>query len=310
MQHAVDSVQPGKGCGVRHYRWPSVLGEMSASLWYPAFTGTGRAMHYLRVLQARAEEEAQPCGERWSLVVISHGAGGTRFDQYYLAEYLAAQGFAVLTVDHRDIQDEQQRWRNLLTRPMRLLLAQRALQQEVLAENIDFSKPLLIGHSAGAYDVLVKCGCLPRFDLEEEFSTVLKELSTFELATCQLESPLGVVLMAPALSNLFPQESLLFMKIPVLILSAEHDSVHMLGTPTDYAARLPEVIHHTLSGAGHYAFVHESPPILRALNLVVSGGDARPRKQLHDEIINHLMAFCDRLCLRTPAFSQGATTYV
>lgn len=310
MRHALTSTLPEKGCGVAHYCWDSVLGEVAASLWYPAFTGTGRAVHYLRVLQAQAEEGALPYGERWSLVVMSHGAGGSRFDQYYLAERLAARGFAVLTVDHRDIQHGQQRWRNLLTRPLRLVLAQQSLQQEALAENIDFSRPLLIGHSAGAYDVLVKCGCIPRFELEEEFSTVLTELGAFDSAACRLASPLGVVLMAPALSNLFPAESLCSLNIPALIISADQDSVRMLGTPADYAARLPVVIHHTLSGAGHYAFVHESPPILKALSPVVSGGDVRPRKQLHEEIIGHLTAFCDRLCHGEPTLIQGATHYV
>ncbi|MGU5795461.1 alpha/beta hydrolase family protein [Aeromonas hydrophila] len=310
MQHALTDTFPDRGCGVVHYTWHSILGYVSASLWYPAFTGTGKAVHYLRVLQAQAEEGAIPCGERWPLVIMSHGAGGSRFDQYYLAECLAARGFAVLTVDHRDIQDGQQRWRNLLTRPLRLVLAQQALRHEALAENIDFSRPLLIGHSAGAYDVLVKCGCIPRFELEEEFSTVLTELGAFDASAYRLSSPLGVVLMAPALSNLFPAESLSSLDIPALILSADQDSVRMLGTPADYAARLPAVIHHTLSGAGHYAFVHESPPILRALNPVVSGGDVRPRKQLHEEIISHLTAFCDRLCHGEPTFTQGAAHYV
>ncbi|PHM39087.1 alpha/beta hydrolase [Xenorhabdus mauleonii] len=310
MQHTLTDTLPDQGCGVAHYCWNSVLGEVSASLWYPAFIGTGKAVHYLRVLQAQAEEGAIPSSECWPLVIMSHGAGGSRFDQYYLAECLAARGFAVLTVDHRDIQDGQQRWRNLLTRPLRLTLAQQALRHEVLAENIDFSRPLLIGHSAGAYDVLVKCGCTPRFELEEEFSSVLTELAAFDSAVCRLASPLGVVLMAPALSNLFPSESLSSLEIPALIISADQDGVRMLGTPADYAARLPTVIHHTLSGAGHYAFVHENPPILQALNPVVSSGDVRPRKQLHEEIINHLMAFCDRLCHGELTLTQGATQYV
>lgn len=311
MRHALIAPHSDKGCGVVHYCWrSSALGKISASLWYPAFNGSGEALHYLRILQAQAREGATPCGKSWPLVVISHGAGGTRFDQYYIAEYLATLGFAVLTVDHRDIQDGQQRWQNLLTRPLRLTFAQQALQCEVMAKRIDFSRQLLIGHSAGAYDVLVKCGCIPRFELEKEFSTVLTELGAFDSAACRLASPLGIVLMAPALSNLFPQESLGSLDIPALIFSADKDSVRMLGTPEDYAARLPSVIHHTLTGAGHYAFVHESPPILRALNPVVSGGDVRPRKQLHEEIISHLTAFCTRLFHGELTLTQGATQHV
>ncbi|WP_205080623.1 hypothetical protein [Photorhabdus luminescens] len=144
------------------------------------------------------------------------------------------------------------------------------------------------------------CGCQPCFELEPEFSSVLDELSCFAVEQCLLKDICAVILLAPALSNLFLANTLNEMLLPTLILSGERDTMKLLGSPTDYATHLPHAKHHILFGAGHYAFVYEFSPLLKALNSIVSGGDYVPRKELHYKIMNYISAFI------TP-FSTGET---
>ncbi|TNH42412.1 alpha/beta hydrolase family protein [Photorhabdus luminescens] len=300
MLNGVNDILHIIGSGVMHYNWPSSLGTISATLWYPAYAGSGTVKRYRDILHAKSEENAIPMGTNWPLIIISHGSCGSRFDQSYLAEFLSTQGFAVLAVDHQDIQDAQYRWMNLTTRPQRLVYAYNELLLETLGERINFSRLLVIGHSAGAYDALVMCGCQPCFELEPEFSSVLDELSCFAVEQCLLKDICAVILLAPALSNLFLANTLNEMLLPTLILSGERDTMKLLGSPTDYATHLPHAKHHILFGAGHYAFVYEFSPLLKALNSIVSGGDYVPRKELHYKIMNYISAFI------TP-FSTGET---
>ncbi|MBS9430166.1 alpha/beta hydrolase family protein [Photorhabdus akhurstii] len=291
MPNGINDILHIIGSGVIHYNWPSSLGAISATLWYPAYAESGIIKRYRNILHAKSEENAIPMGTNWPLIIISHGSGGSRFDQSYLAEFLSTQGFAVLAVDHQDIQDARYRWMNLTTRPRRLVYAYDALLLETLSERINFSHPLVMGHSAGAYDALVMCGCQPCFELEPEFSPVLNELSYFEVEQCLVKGIGAVILLAPALSNLFLASTLNEMLLPTLILSGERDTMKLMGSPADYAMHLPYAEHHILFGAGHYAFIYEFSPLLKALNSVVSGGDYVPRKELHYKIMNYVSAF-------------------
>ncbi|WNJ94732.1 hypothetical protein RND59_11375 [Vibrio ruber] len=281
-----------KACGVTHFVWNQEETQLAASLWYPAISGSGSPLRYLGILTAKARENAQPDGDAWPLVFISHGSGGSRFDQYYLAEYLAMQGCAVLTLDHQDLVDECQRWKNLIQRPSHLKSGLAALFEDPhFATRIDFSNLLLIGHSAGAYDVLVAAGCSPDFAREKEFASVIAELSTFDAGDYLLNNVCGVILLAPALSNVFHPAVLSSMAHPVLVLTAELENVKLLGTSSHYVEALPDVAHHVVRGAGHYAFIHDCPPVFHALNPIVSSGDERSRCELHQEIFTHISGF-------------------
>lgn len=276
---------PPRPIGVRYFAWPDDGPDLEAVLWYPARAEERPPASYRGVLPARAVENAQPLPGPWPLAVMSHGYGGSRFDQAFLAEHLAARGIAALAVGHPDSHGGADRWRHLLERPARLAGAVRRLSAGSGGVDVDWDRTVLIGHSAGAYSVLIGAGGNPRFDREPEFAAVRDRLAAFVPGRHRIGGVRAVVLLAPALSNLFDGAGLHPVTCPTLIVAAEHETARLLGTETAYAARLPDARFLTLRGAGHYAFINPCPPALRRLAPGACGGDARPRGDLHRDLL-------------------------
>lgn len=288
MQLKWDEAYPG--CGVKHYNWFTSVGKVTASLWYPSEPG-GKKARYLGVLQGEAGIQAKPSGKDWPLVLVSHGSGGSRFDQFFLCERLAKAGYAVLAVDHKDRQEDA-RWQCLLRRPARLLAAWYQLKREAFClSHIDFGSLSLIGHSAGAYDLVVAAGGQPEFAREPVLSPVQSKLAGFCAEDYALPDITHMVLLAPALSNVFSPHTLAAIRLPVLVVEAQDEKVNLLGCAADYATGLEQAQYQLLEGAGHYAFVYECPPVMRALNPDIAGGDRRPRAQLHQQWLGWVDAF-------------------
>lgn len=278
--------------GVRELIWSDGTQEFQAAVWYPAARDTGIPTKYSGVFSARALLCAEPLGEGHPLVVISHGFGGNRYDQAFLAEHLAARGYVCLAVSHQDRAVEH-RWRHLFDRPKFLVAALRHFQASDLARMADPDGTTLVAHSAGAYAVLIAAGAIPRFDLEPELSSARTLLEQFDPEPYRLDSVRAIVLMAPALSNLFDQTGLSSIHAPVLVLDAELDRERLLGTAQAYANLLGNARYHMIEGAGHYAFINEFPPLLAKLKPAAAGGDGHRRSALHATffgLIDHLLA--------------------
>jgi dienelactone hydrolase len=116
--HLVDKSRPDPEAGPGHYR------EMMASVWYPAekagryppapwmlpapFRGlliSGEFGPDVAVAPVTAAQEGAPVlctGERWPVVVYSHGAHDHRSDTTIVVQELASHGYVVVTVDHTD----------------------------------------------------------------------------------------------------------------------------------------------------------------------------------------------------------------
>ena len=114
--HLVDRSSPDPVAGPGHYR------ELMASVWYPA-ANVGRYPLARWMLPAplrgllvsgdfdpgvavaplTAAHEGAPVlctGERWPVVVFSHGAHDHRSDNTIMVQELASHGYVVVTVDH------------------------------------------------------------------------------------------------------------------------------------------------------------------------------------------------------------------
>lgn len=286
--------------GTTELVWSDNETEYRAALWYPAEKGTDLPSKYLGMFPARACSRAAPYGREYPLVLISHGLGGNRYDQAYLAEYLAARGCACLAPSYID-RVAPQRWRYLLDRPPTFHAAYRHLLRSDIAARIDFGRVALIAHSAGAYPSMIGAGAIPRFNLEPVLESELSSLNRFDPTPYALGGVETIILMAPALSNLFDAAGLADIRPPALVIAAEFENVQLLGTSQAYATLLPNAWLHVLEGAGHYAFINEFPLLLAKLSPLAAGGDRRSRSMLHAELLD--LITCQ--LIQSPTFGCG-----
>lgn len=138
-------------------------------VWYPAAEpvparGTYTAMMRDGVtevsLTGRAIRDAVPItGERFPLVVISHGYPGNRYLMSHLGENLASKGYVTVSIDHADstYSDQDAFGSTLLNRPIdkRFIIDQMATLEGPLGQIIDADATGVIGYSMGGYGALV-----------------------------------------------------------------------------------------------------------------------------------------------------------
>ena len=105
-------------------------------------------------------------GQRFPLVIVSHGYPGNRYLLSHLGENLASKGYVVASIDHRDstYQDQQAFASTLYNRPLDQRLALTALDDlsrqrgHFLHDLVDADNTALIGYSMGGYGVLNNLG--------------------------------------------------------------------------------------------------------------------------------------------------------
>lgn len=142
---------------------------LTAEVWYPAATepeARGEYRARLRdgltevTLTGRAARNAAPAtGQRFPLLVISHGYPGNRFLMSPLAENLASKGYVTVSIDHTDstYADQAAFGSTLLHRPLdqRFVIDAMARYDGALGDIIDTDKVGVIGYSMGGYGALV-----------------------------------------------------------------------------------------------------------------------------------------------------------
>ncbi|WP_299917740.1 dienelactone hydrolase [uncultured Roseobacter sp.] len=143
--------------------------SLTAEIWYPAADGTEPGGSYQAILRdgktevtltGRAVRDARPAiGERYPLIIISHGYPGNRFLMSHLGENLASKGFVTVSIDHTDstYSDQAVLGSTLFNRPLdqRFVLDQMAALEGDLGAIIDASAVGVIGYSLGGYGALI-----------------------------------------------------------------------------------------------------------------------------------------------------------
>ena len=136
---------------------------LTVEVWYPAAEGSDERGTYTTVLRdgqtpvtltGRAIRDAAPVeGERYPLVVISHGYPGNRYLMSHLGENLASKGYVALSIDHTDstYADQAAFGSTLLNRPLdqRFVIDHMAERDDDLGAIIDSSRVGVIGYSMG-----------------------------------------------------------------------------------------------------------------------------------------------------------------
>lgn len=261
------------GVGFSEASMPDPPGEpLRAGIWYPAIAPASE--QDLGLYTQEVAPGARIAGGGHSLIVISHGSGGSLEGHYDTALALAAAGFVVVAMTHSgDNYRDQSKATQLADRPR----AVHAVIDYMLGEwtgraAIDPGKVGMFGFSSGGFTALVAIGGVP--DLSSVAPYCADHADSF---VCKLAKSHGVglpgpapavrwvadariraaVIAAPALGFVFSASGLQAVTVPVQLWSAAKD--HILPAP-DYAdavrAALPHPPeYHVVAGADHFDFL-------------------------------------------------------
>lgn len=188
-------------------------------------------------------------------VVISHGFGNERKTYRYLAEFLAARGFAVISVEHpgssaeqfnalvsgrtgQVVPDDEFIKRPELISQVLDELSAMAADDKIFAQ-IDFNNVGIVGQSFGGYTALAVAGapvnlaslranCPPEFSVN--ISVLLQcqaAVLPFPVDSLDFYDPRirAVIAINPVTSLIFAEESLAQIDVPVLMMAGSGDTV-------------------------------------------------------------------------------------
>lgn len=232
---------------------PMQARSLGLRVWYPARAATGSPAVYGHQLTLPghaavalnsagiAIPDAQPLdGERFPIVVLSHGFGGWNTQFSRLAEHIASRGYVVVSIDHRDtvpagMAEFLLSFGNvLIDRPLDQRAVMAALPAMIAASDgtlpacADASTTALVGYSMGGYGALHTAGALPGFtgppfdQLPAPARAILGEVEPGSAID-------ALVLFAPwggqPQSRAWSMESLAQVRAPTLIVSGSEDDV-------------------------------------------------------------------------------------
>ena len=158
---------------------PTYDRPLTLEIWYPAEIPEARKEmtkykdYYFKdeaiIYKGRALRGAEldRTGEKYPLIIISHGYPGTRYMMSYLAENLASKGYIVASISHTEstVRDQAGFASTLLNRPLDIEFTLEKISQfaeadsgHFLAEMVNTDNTGLIGYSMGGYGVVNAAG--------------------------------------------------------------------------------------------------------------------------------------------------------
>jgi predicted dienelactone hydrolase len=232
--------------------------------------------------------EAPLDGKMHPLIVISHGGGSSHLLLRTMALYLAKNGYVVALPEHygnnRVNNSLDNTIENLEIRPRHVRLTIDAMvTTPPFAESVQKDNVGLIGHSLGGYTALAVGGGQPCYGIGQNV-TVTSDHRIKALA-----------LLAPATSFYVPNEALANVKVPILLLSAEHDRI----TPPwqaqlvlDLIPDRSQVTHRMVANANHYSFLSPFPASMKRPGFVPAiDPEGFDREAFHELLNADLLAF-------------------
>lgn len=241
---------------------PKAPRTLDLHIWYPARLAAGQAMEVTytgrlpfppnRVpegaptsfeFQGRAARDATPlAGDKYPLVVVSHGYGNWPTFLSYLTENLASKGYAVASIDHQDMALSNA---GAAALSFGSVLMNRAKDQrfaidhlvalagtdDPLGRMIDAQSIGLIGYSMGGYGVMASAGA--GFNPDGPLFAQLPKplLGDILEGTAQAPHPnlKAVVAMAPwggrAPSRAWTEKAIASIKVPLFFIAGDEDDV-------------------------------------------------------------------------------------
>ena len=150
---------------------PTYDRPLTVEIWYPAAADTAAGGSYQAMmrdgtdvtLQGQAVRDAAALtGERFPLVIISHGYPGNRWLLGHLGENLASKGYVVASIDHTDsnYDDMGNFGSTLYNRPwdQKFVIDSMESLDGDLGAITDASNTAVVGYSMGGYGALILAG--------------------------------------------------------------------------------------------------------------------------------------------------------
>lgn len=312
-------VHPEK-CGITTVRYldASRNRPLVTEVWYPTHDDVpAEAVSGLWVRCPEARDAPLKTSEKkYPLIVMSHGNGGDRLNNAWIAEILASNGYIVASTDHHG-----NTWNNQIAesfvkiwdRPVDIsFVIDQILEDERFAPHINPDKIGFIGYSLGGQTgIWLAGGKMQHFDKPD-----LSTIPTDQIPTIVDEEVINSIdfsparesyqdrrlsaffVMAPALGFLFDPSSLQSISAPVYIIAAEGDlTVPIESSAKILAKQIKKAAFNLITGsASHYVFLNE---VSKGGKLMLSKKVAHDdptvdRAKLHEEIGKTAVIFFDK----------------
>ncbi len=302
--------QPRRGnyqVGVQEFEWSDFKRKraIKVTLWYPTLE-TSEKIRYL-AFEGYAKKNATTSKGRFPLILVSHGTGGHRYNQFFISEYLASHGYIVAAIEHPNNNSfdnrDQGSVSNLWHRPkdVSFVLDQLSKDQKI-SSYVDQDRVGFIGHSIGGYTGFAIAGAIPNFQLLIDYcqnhsedrlmcqkAKIEQESNTdysLDFSSLHDQRIKALFVMAPALGQAFERRDMENVSIPILLIASGQDEV--LIKPYNikrYLNALPKDIHYyEFPKAGHYVYLHECPFIVRMIAGEACKDIGTPRSEVHSKL--------------------------
>lgn len=305
-------------CGYREYQWKDSARSrvIKAAAWYPTYEQPMPIAY--GSLKGHARPKAAISPGRHPLILVSHGTGGSRYNQFYLSETLAAHGYLVLAVQHpRNCggydgdNSDADRLVNFWDRPKDISFAlDQALKAPELADHTDPDKIGIIGHSLGGYTALVLVGAKPDIGRLDKFcssfrgwfagrfcSPKARELEAWRKGDFHDFSHLhdarfrAAFVMAPGVPIFFDKTAMASVKAPIFVFLSGRDEI-LKGREQVYRQYLPATTAFLeLPEAGHYVYLMECTDVIKQRAPEACSDIGTPRADVHPIIQKEAMSF-------------------
>ncbi len=230
---------------------------------------------------------------RDTLVLISHGNGGTSLTHRETAMSLVQQGYVVALVDHPGncrLDNSESRAEQILIRRPRQLSA----VIEHLLSDVPFPflrKVALVGHSFGGYTALALAGGQP----STPGPVSLRVLDTPTHSGVQ-----AIVLLAPAVAWFAHPGALQELKVSTFLRYGAQDSIipsFQMRLLEDELAKSCALDSLEVPGAGHFSFQAPFPKSMCKPGFPPASDPVGfDRKSYHQELNREIVAFLQRFC--------------
>ncbi len=309
-------LEPQKtGITTLHFHDASRNRPLITEVWYPVESQAPSKPSqgfWIRCEEAR-DAPLRPSKEKYPLILMSHGNGGDRFNQAWLAEILASNGYIVASIDHYG-----NTWNNKIPecyaqpweRPQDIsfvlneLLTSSPYKDAIDSEKIGFS-----GYSlGGATGMWIAGGTIQERSPEEIEQFCIQQMPgivtekvisqvDFSKAHNNYQDPrIGAVfVLAPALGSLFDEKSLQSINIPVYIIAAAKDRITPLEKNAKFfAKKLSKATLKVLNNdSDHYVFLSRASLIGRRVlqSCYCEDPVSVNRKEIHEDVAKAAVHF-------------------
>lgn len=233
-----------------------------------------------------ASRDSKIIDEKFPLVIISHGNGGSHLLYRTISTHLAKNGYIVAMPEHygnnRNNNQLENTNENLINRPRHVSLTiDQILSEDIFGKNVSLNNIAVIGHSMGGYTALALAGGIPK----------TREGEKIEVSPDPRVK--AIVLLAPGTG--WFMNSLENVTIPILMLTAEHDLITPSWNAEIVLNHVPDkaqVNYRMVENAGHFSFLSPFPIAMRNPNFLPSTDpEGFDREQFHKLLPTEILEF-------------------